>query len=165
MRIDFTPIEKFILEKISETRIPGLSIAVVKDNEIIYKNGFGYRDLKRAEPTTPRTLFGIGSVTKSFTALAILKLVEEDKISLDDSIEQYVPLKIRPFGEEITIHHLLTHSSGIPALAYAEAFIRSFLGIDHCWLPICKPEDVITFMSDAQEWVEAKPGEKFFYLK
>jgi len=164
MRIDFTPIERFILEKISETRIPGLSIAVVKDNEVIYRNGFGYRDLKRAEPITPRTLFGIGSVTKSFTALAILKLVEEDKISLDDSIEHYVPLKIRPFGEEITIHHLLTHSSGIPALAYAEAFIRSFLGIDHCWLPICKPEDVITFMSDAQEWVEAKPGEKFFYL-
>ena len=161
---DFSVIESFVLEKMGETRIPGLSIAIVEDDKVIYARGFGFKDLDSASPTTPRTLFGIGSVTKSFTALAILKLVEEGKIDINDPIEKYVPLRIRPFGEEITIHHLLTHSSGIPALAYAEAFIRSILGLDHYWLPISYPDDVIVFMRDAEEWVECKPGEKFFYL-
>ncbi len=164
MSIDFSPCERFILEKMSETKIPGLSIAVVKDNEVVYARGFGFKDLDTGTAVSPRTLFGIGSVTKSFTALAIMMLAEEDKLDVNDSIEKWVPLKIRPFGEEIRIHHLLTHSSGIPALAYAEAFISNVLGLDHYWLPVASPEDIISFMADADKWVHAKPGERFFYL-
>ncbi|MCS7386696.1 MAG: serine hydrolase [archaeon GB-1867-005] len=161
---NFSICEKFILEKMSETRIPGLSIAIVKEDELAYVRGFGFKDLSSGVSVTPRTLFGIGSVTKSFTALAILKLVEEGKVNLEDSIEKYVPLRIRPFGEEIKIHNLLTHTSGIPALAYAEAFIRGVLGLDGHWLPVATPDDIITFMKEADKWVHCKPGEKFFYL-
>jgi len=164
MTIGFSSCERFILEKMSETKIPGLSIAVIKDEELIYVRGFGFKDIASGSPTTPRTLFGIGSVTKSFTALAILQLVEAGKINLDDPIKKYMPWEIRPFGEEIRIHHLLTHSSGIPALAYAEAYIRGILGLDDYWLPLSTPEDVITFMRDAGDWVHCKPGERFFYL-
>ncbi len=161
---DFEDLEGFILEKMSKTKIPGLSIAVVEGNETIYARGFGFRDISSGLPATPRTFYGIGSVTKSFTANAIMQLVEEGKIGLDDPVEKYVPVKLRPFGETVSIHHLLTHSSGVPALAYAEAFIRGVLGLDHHWLPVSSPEDIIAFMRDAEEWAVSRPGENFFYL-
>ena len=157
-------IDSFILEKISETKIPGLSISIIKDNEVVYARGYGYRDLTKLDAMKAETLMGIGSVTKSFTALAILKLVEEGRLDLYDPVDKYVPIKIKPRNLPMTIHHLLTHSSGIPALGYAEAFIRSVLGLDHYWLPISNPEDIIPFMNKADKWIEAQPGEKFFYL-
>ena len=152
------------MEKMSETKIPGLSIAVIEGNEVIYSRGFGFRDLNSGAPATPSTIYGIGSITKSFTALAIMQLVEEGKLDLRDPVDKYVPLKLRPLGKPATIHNLLTHSSGIPALAYAEAFIRGLLEEGETWLPIATPEDIIAFMRGAEEWAVAKPGERFFYL-
>lgn len=161
---DFKDLEGFILEKMSETKIPGLSIAIVEGNKTIYARGFGFRDLSSGLPATPRTLYGIGSVTKSFTAMVIMQLAEEGKINLDDPVEKYIPVKLRPFEKTVSIHHFLTHSSGVPALAYAEAFIRGVLGLDHHWLPVSSPEDIITFMRDAEKWAVSKPGKNFFYL-
>jgi CubicO group peptidase (beta-lactamase class C family) len=161
---DFEDLEGFILEKMSETKIPGLSIAIVEGNETIYTRGFGFRDISSGLPATPRTLYGIGSVTKSFTAMAIMQLVKEGEINLNDPVEKYVPVNLRPFGETVSIHHLLTHSSGVPALAYAEAFIRGVLGLDHHWLPVSSPEDIIVFIRDAEKWAVSRPGENFFYL-
>lgn len=163
--MDVSKLEDFILERIKKTRIPGLSIAVVKNNEIIYMRGFGFRNIDKGLPATPNTIYCIGSITKSFTALAVLKLVEQGKLDLHDPIDRYIPLDIRPFNEPIRIHHLLTHSSGIPALAYAEAFIRSSLELNEVWLPLATPEDIISFMRGAKEWVEARPGDKFFLLE
>jgi CubicO group peptidase (beta-lactamase class C family) len=131
---DFEDLEGFILEKISETKIPGLSIAIVEGDETIYAKGFGFRDFSSGLPATPRTLYGIGSVTKSFTAMAVMQLVEKGKISLDDPV------------------------------AYAEAFIRGVLGLDHHWLPVSSPEDIIVFMRDAEKWAASRPGKNFFYL-
>ncbi len=160
----WSKLESFILEKMSKTRLPGLSIAIVSGNEIIYANGFGFRDIEYGLPATPRTIYGIGSVTKSFTALSIMQLVEKGVLSLEDPIEKFIPLEIRPFGEEIRIWHLLTHSSGIPALAYAEAFISSIVGDYATWVPIASHKDVLPFMSDAEDWVISKPGKEFYYL-
>jgi CubicO group peptidase (beta-lactamase class C family) len=75
--LDVARLESFILSKMSSTRIPGLSIAVVRGGEVVYARGFGFRDVERGLAATPRTVYGIGSVTKSFTAIAVLKLVEE----------------------------------------------------------------------------------------
>ncbi len=162
--MDTAKLESFILEKMSKTRIPSISIAIVKGDSVVYSRAFGFRDIEKGLYATPNTIYGIGSVTKSFTALAILKLVEEGKLDLEDPIEKYVPLDIKPFGESIRIHHLLTHTSGIPALAYAEAYIRGVLGLDRVWLPLATPEDVISFMRDAHQWIASRPGERFFYL-
>lgn len=162
--MNLAKLESFIIEKMQKTKIPGLSIAVIKRDNVVYARGFGFRDINRGLPATPNTIYGIGSVTKSFTALAILKLVEQGKLNLLDPIDKYVPLDLRPFNEPIRVHHLLTHSSGIPALAYAEAFIRGSLGLDKVWLPLATPEDIISFMRDAKDWAVAKPGERFFYL-
>jgi CubicO group peptidase (beta-lactamase class C family) len=164
MREDFASLESFILEKIRESRTPGLSIGIVSKDETIYCRGFGFSDISSGVAATPRTLFGIGSVTRSFTALAIMQLAEEGKLKLDDPIAKHTGLKLKPFGEEVRVHHLLTHSSGIPALGYGEAFINGVLGLDNSWLPISSPEDVISFMRDAESWAVCKPGERFFYL-
>jgi len=161
---DFGGLEEFILESMRRTKIPGLSIAIVESGETVYARGFGFSDIGSGTNATPRTLYGIGSVTKSITALAIMQLVEQDKLRLDDVVEKYVPLKLRPFGVPVTIHHLLTHSSGVPDLGYADAFLSGVLGYDNSWLPVGSAEDVMTFLKDANEWAVAKPGERFFYL-
>jgi len=160
----FEVCERFILDRMRESRIPGLAVCVVEGDRVSYLRGFGFRDLDSGLPVNPGTLFGIGSVTKSFTALAVLQLVEKGRVDLDDSVDEYVDLGVKPFGEDITVHHLLTHSSGIPALAYAEAFIRGVLELDVSWLPVSSARDVITFMKGAGDWAYCKPGEKFFYL-
>ncbi len=162
--MEFTKLDSFVLEKISQTRIPGVSLAIVKDGEVIYARGYGFKDVERGLPPTPGTVYGIGSVTKSFTALAVLKLVEEGRLSLYDEVSRYVPLKLEAMGKPVRVHHLLTHTSGIPALAYAEAFIRGSLGLDAQWLPLSTPEDVIAFMSDYSSWVHSEPGTRYFYL-
>lgn len=115
-------------------------------------------------PATPSTIYGIGSVTKSFTALAVMQLVERGLLSLDDPVDKYLPVELKPFGESVTLEHLLTHSSGVPALAYAEALINGVVEEGEAWLPLANPEDVIPFMRGASEWAVARPGERFFYL-
>ncbi len=162
--MEFDKLDSFILDKMRETKLPGLSICIVHGDEIVYARSYGFRDLDKGLPATTRTIYGIGSITKSFTALAIMKLVEKGKISLDDEVSKYVPLDLKIRGEPVKIHHLLTHSSGIPALAYAEAFIRGSLGLDRVWLPLAKPEDIISFMKEAPQWAVAKPGKRFYYL-
>lgn len=164
MSQNFELVESFILDRISKTRIPGLSIALVKDGEVIYSKGFGFRDVDSGLPATPNTIYGIGSVTKSFTALAIMQLYEEGRLDLEDPIEKHLPLNLKPKGSSIKIHNLLTHTTGLPALAYAEAFIMGVLELGESWLPISKPEDIIPFMRGSEDWAVSKPGERFFYL-
>jgi CubicO group peptidase (beta-lactamase class C family) len=122
--MDYEKLESFIFEKMSKTHLPGLSIALVDGEEIIYSKGFGFRDLEYGLKATPHTLYGVGSVTKSFTALSIMQLAEKGKINLDDRVNKYIPLNLESKGEPVKVWHLLCHTSGIPALAYAEALIR-----------------------------------------
>ncbi len=70
--MDWKGLEAYVFEKMSKTNLPGLSMAIVKDSEIVYARGFGFRDLESGAPMTPQTRVGIGSVTKSFTALSIM---------------------------------------------------------------------------------------------
>ena len=86
MSMDIPKLESFIFEKMSKTELPGLSIAIVKDDEVIYSRGFGFRDVENGLHTTPNTIYGIGSVTKSFTCLVIMQLVEKGLLSLEDPI-------------------------------------------------------------------------------
>ncbi len=162
--MNFHELDKFIFEKMSKTFLPGMSVAVVKNGEIIYSRGIGLRDLESGLKATPRTLYGIGSVTKSFTALSIMQLMSSEKLSLEDPVDKYIPLNLESHGEPVRIWHLLTHSSGIPALAYAEALIRYMTGSGGEWLPMASYDDLFTFMADAKNWSLTKPGERWLYL-
>jgi len=156
--------EEFVFNCMSKTYLPGMSVAIVKDRELVYSKGFGFRNKEYGFRATPNTLYGIGSVTKSFTALSIMQLVGEGKLCLDDPVDKYIPLNLRVMGEPVRIWHLLTHSSGIPALAYAEALIRYVTGAGGKWIPMASYDDLFTFMRDAKEWAIVRPGERWFYL-
>ncbi len=161
---DFAALEEFVRERMRRTRLPGVSLALVRGDEIVYARGFGFRDLEKRLPATPATAYGIGSITKSFTALGILQLVEEGKLSLDDPVEKFLPLTLRPMGESIRVWHLLTHTAGIPALAYAEAELRWEQGTGGKPLALATVEDFLAWLNGAADWVEARPGERWFYL-
>ena len=96
-----------------ESRMPGFSIAVVQDGKTIYAEGFGARDPRQNLPATAQTLYGVGSITKSFVAIGIMQLVEAGKIRLDDPVSRHIPFDLGIEGKPITIHHLLTHTSGL----------------------------------------------------
>jgi CubicO group peptidase (beta-lactamase class C family) len=102
----------------AEHKVPGVAVSVISGGEVIYKKGFGFRDQERGLPVTPDTIFGVASVTKSFSALAIMQLAESGKLSLGDPVQKYIPGFDLPGGggEAVTIHHFLTHTSGLPPL-------------------------------------------------
>ncbi|WP_298223647.1 serine hydrolase domain-containing protein [Flavobacterium sp.] len=107
--------------------IPGFSVAIVNDKEILYSKGFGYSNLKDRVAFTPLTINWVASISKTFVALSIMKLVEENKLNLDDPINTILPYKItNPHYPNIpiTVRHLLTHTSTI----IDDAFVPYYIG-------------------------------------
>lgn len=99
-----------------EVSLPGFAVAIVNKDEVLYQKGYGYADLEKKTPYDIHTIHNIGSVSKTFIAVAIMKLVEEGRLSLDDEINQYLPFEIiHPKHPDvpITVRHLATHTSGI----------------------------------------------------
>lgn len=98
--------------------IPGISVAIVKDQELIWSKGYGWADVQNNVPATPATLYSICSITKLFTSIAIMQLYEKGKLRLDDTLTSILPERnIRQQYKDsgpITIRGLLTHSSGLP---------------------------------------------------
>src|SRR4051794_23472909 len=92
--------------------LPGLAIAVVKDGKVVHSRGYGVRRFGRDDRVDEKTIFPIGSATKSFTAAAIASLVDRGKIAWDDSVIRYMP-KLG-IDRRITIRHLIRHRSGLP---------------------------------------------------
>lgn len=102
----------------SYDKLPGISVAIVRDQEIVWSKGYGLSDIKKKTLATPETVYSICSITKLFTSIAIMQLYEQGKIRLDDSLTSLLPdRQIRQqFSDSgpITIRSLLTHSSGLP---------------------------------------------------
>jgi CubicO group peptidase (beta-lactamase class C family) len=154
-------LESFYFERMSEERLPGLAYALIEDGEVTRRNALGYRDMHDHLPVTLRTIFGIGSVTKVFTAVAIMQLREKGLLELDDPVEKHVPLPPMPFDEPVRVWHLLSHSSGLPGLGEAEA--RHSPRWFKSGFPIAHAEDLLAFMEGAGDWVHYRPGERWFY--
>ena len=95
---------------------PGGIAMVMRNDTIIYSHAFGVADLQTMEPITDSTLFNLSSASKIFTTAALLKLAEEGRLSLDDSLSKYFPEFNHEIFDKITIRHILTHSSGLPDL-------------------------------------------------
>jgi CubicO group peptidase (beta-lactamase class C family) len=102
---------------IREWNVPGLAVVVVKDGKVVHSKGYGVREVGKPTPVDAHTLFSIGSISKSFTALALGLLVEEGKLSWDDPVSQHLPYfqMYDPYvTRELTVRDLLTHRSGLP---------------------------------------------------
>ena len=97
---------------------PGLSVAVVYDQELVWAAGFGQADVAQQQPATPQTIYRIASITKLFTATAVLQLRDAGKLQLDDPVSKHLPwFNIQnPYTDAppITLRHLLTHTAGLP---------------------------------------------------
>jgi CubicO group peptidase (beta-lactamase class C family) len=95
---------------------PGLSVAVVKDQNVIWSTGYGYADKEKEVKATPETIYRIASITKLFTSTAVMQLRDQGKLNLHDTITEYLPwFSInKQKGRPITIENLITHTSGLP---------------------------------------------------
>jgi len=133
---------------------PGIAVLVAKKGEIIYKKAFGSANIELNTPLQPDMVFRIGSITKQFTAVAILQLAEQGRLTLQDSVRQYIkdfPSK----GHTITLEHLLTHTSGIRD--YADADSSN---------PFIEREDFtpVRLINYFKDWpLEYAPGSKYSY--
>ena len=136
-----TAVETFVADWLSEHRIPGAAIAIVDGDDLAYAEGFGARALEDNTPATPDTLFGIGSCTKSFTAMAIVQLAEQGALDLEDPVDDYLPHLSDVPGDPITVEELLTHTSGMPADGSAEPLITRSLGLGHVEVPLSSEAD------------------------
>ncbi|MFP3952257.1 MAG: serine hydrolase [Candidatus Bathyarchaeia archaeon] len=159
-----TKFENMMAKAMKDMHIPGLSIALVKNGEVVYKRGFGARRVKDNLPATPDTLYGIGSCTKSFTALAIMQLVERGELDLQDPVSEHIPFKIGCKDNPIKVHNLLSMSSGIPNLGIAELLISKFTGEEELWVPMSSVDDLHLHVNGAGEEIAAEPGERMFYF-
>jgi len=161
-------------------RIPGGALGLLRGGRAVYAEGFGYRDRDHRRPASPRTMFGLASITKSFTALAVLRLAEHGALSLDDPVRRHLP-EFRPpgpgGGRRIALRHLLSHSSGLPPLPsiyYTSA--RSFgdappydprvarrVGLDPDHPPIDTYDGILAYLASARYRLLAPPGAQFSY--
>src|ERR1700689_2387207 len=101
-----------IFAKWDSTTSPGCALSVIKDGHIVYKHGYGMADLDHDIPITPETVFHVASISKQFTATAVLLLAQAGKLSLDDDVRKYIP-EVPDFGARITIRNLIYHTSGL----------------------------------------------------
>ena len=134
---------------------PGCALGVYRNGSIAYAHGYGMASLELGVPITPQTVFDIGSTSKQFTAFSILLLQQQGKLSVDDDIRKFMP-EIPDYGHRITLHHLMTHTSGMRD--YAGLF--DLAGV---------PEQNLTNDQDAvdlivrQKALNFNPGEEWDY--
>ena len=146
-------LEGYISENYSRYA-PGCAVLVAKSGNILFQKGFGNANLELSVPVIPESVFRIGSITKQFTAVAILQLVEQEKIALNDSIQKFIK-NYHPKGKTITIENLLTHTSGIKAYEEIDAKIPNAIRVDF------SPETLIDSLDKLP--LEFVPGSKYKY--
>ena len=129
------------------------SILIARDGKVLFSQGYGMANLEHDVPNTPQTKFRLGSITKQFTAMAIMILQERGKLNVQDKVKKYLPDAPKAW-DEITIHHLLTHTSGIPNYTAFPEFLKT--------LPVrVTLKELIAKFKDKP--LDFKPGEKFRY--
>jgi CubicO group peptidase (beta-lactamase class C family) len=110
-------LDGFVEQVMKDWKVPGLSVAIVKDGKVVYAKGFGYRDVKKQLKVTPDTLFAIGSCSKAFTATALAILADEGKLDWDKPVRDYLPdfrLHDAYATANMRPRDLVTHQSGLP---------------------------------------------------
>ena len=131
------------------------AVLVAENGKVIYKKGLGLANMEWNVPNEADTKFRLGSITKQFTATLIMQLVEQGKLKLDGKLSEYLPDYRKDVGDKVTIHHLLTHTSGIP----------SYTGLPNFFAEVSRdPYTPAEFVKKfASGDLEFEPGSKFRY--
>ena len=134
---------------------PGAAVAVIREGRVVHQKGYGLADIDTKLPITASTTFDLASVSKQFTAMAIMMLAERGKLSYEDPLTKFFP-DFPAYGAKITVRHLLNHTSGLPD--YMSVFQRKPAGIS------AEPssQEVITMLTQIRE-PRFAPGERFEY--
>ena len=140
-----------LLQKFSGN-VPGATVMVIKDGAPVFAKAYGLANLEMKIPCTTNTNFRLASVTKQFTAMSIMILAERGKLSLADKLSKFFP-EFPEYGKDITLQHLLTHTSGL--LDYEEVMPANVT------IPLAD-RDVLWIMCQ-QDHLEFSPGKKFHY--
>lgn len=130
------------------------AVLVAQDGQVVYRKGFGLAQMEWGIPNAPDTKFRIGSITKQFTAVLVLRQVERGKIKLDASLSEYLPYYRKDTGAKVTIHHLLNHTSGIPSYTARpdmEKFSKQSFGVEEFVKQYCSAD------------LDFEPGARFVY--
>lgn len=116
---------EFIATQMRSGRIPGLAVGLAKEGQVVSARGYGFADLERRRPATAETMFHIASITKTITAMALMVLVDDGRIALDEPVARHLDFTILGDpGQAITFRHLLTHTSGISDAVYYDIDFR-----------------------------------------
>ncbi len=147
-----------MLYQYTDDESPGLAVGIVKDGQIIYEHYMGYANLEHKIKTAQNTRSNIASTAKQFTALMILQLSEEQKLSLEDDIRKYIPSLYPEVKEEIKIRHLINHTSGIRDYVFLLEMMNK-----PWWRQIGMDNDDVIELLEKQEELICKPGSKYSY--
>lgn len=151
----------------SKGHTPGAAVIVIQNGKVLFKKGYGLANLEAKKPITSDTSFLLGSVTKQFTAMAVMMLAERGRIKYDDSLSKFFP-EFPPYAEKVTIRQLLNHTAGFPE--YDELWVKSGL-VDRDWprSTATKPssfeptsKDALKLLSEQKE-LEFVPGQRWQY--
>jgi CubicO group peptidase (beta-lactamase class C family) len=145
-----------VFENFRNTDGPGCAVGVSRDGNVILERGYGMANLETDTPIRPTSIFHVASVSKQFTATAILLLERDGKLSLDDNIRKYLP-EIPDYGTPVTIRHLLTHTSGLRDQWELLALARGRFEEDRI-----TEADVLDIVS-RQTALNFKPGAEYVY--
>jgi CubicO group peptidase (beta-lactamase class C family) len=146
-------IDKIAAEGIDQRKVASYAVGVVKDGRIVLARGYGFADLENDVPATAETVYRLGSITKQFTAMAIMLLDEDDKLSVDDELTRFLP-EYPTGGRKITVGHLLNHTSGIKSYTNSRDFFkRSRQDFEH--------GELLALFKD--EPLDFEPGAKWRY--
>jgi CubicO group peptidase (beta-lactamase class C family) len=116
-------IDRIAAQDIDQKKVASYAIAVVKDGRLLLARGYGMADLENDVPATAETVYRLGSITKQFTALAVMQLAEQGKLSVDDELTRFLP-DYPTAGHKVTVHHLLNHTSGIKSYTSTKDFFK-----------------------------------------
>jgi D-alanyl-D-alanine carboxypeptidase len=145
-------IDRIATSVLEQRGVPSASVAVVKGGKLVYTHAYGKARLDPATPATPDMRYSIGSISKQFTATAILLLQEQGKLSIDDPVGKYVPGLTR--GNEVTIREILSHTSGY----------QDYWPEDYVMTPMLKPETAQQIIDTwAKKPLDFEPGTKWQY--
>lgn len=149
-------LQTIIDEFAEKNHIPGLSVAISKGRHVTWQGVVGWADVENARPVTPVTVFRIGSVSKSITAMAVLSLVDSGKVTLDENILQHIPEYNPGIASRIRVRHLLSHQSGIRHYQYDEGEKESKKRFE-------SQRSALTFYDVDQDPLVFEPGKGFLY--
>lgn len=143
-----------LIDEYAEYGLFNGSVLVAENGKVLYKKGFGLANMEWGIPNQPNTKHRLGSITKQFTAMLIVQLFAENRLKLDVPISTYLPDYPKESGDYITIHHLLTHTSGIPNYT-------SFPNYRDVMLRHNNQEELVSLFADSA--LEFTPGKRFEY--